>query len=84
MPLVIGEDGRRLAKRHGDTRLVTYKKQGVSAERIIGVLAALSGICETPQEMSAEQFKHAFEIENLNRGNVVINEELRKWLVHGN
>ena len=81
LPLVIGEDGRRLAKRHGDTRLVTYKKEGVSAKRVIGVLAALSGICETPQEMSAEQFKDAFEIENLIRGNVVFNEELRKWLV---
>jgi len=81
LPLVIGEDGRRLAKRHGDTRLVTYKKEGVSAKRVIGVLAALSGICETPVEMSAAQFKDAFEIEDLNSEPVVFGEDLRKWLV---
>lgn len=81
LPLVIGEDGRRLAKRHGDTRLVTYKKEDVSAKRVIGVLAALSGICETPQEMSAAQFKDAFKIDDLNSEPVVFGEELRKWLV---
>ncbi len=82
MPLVIGEDGRRLAKRHGDTRLVTYKKEGVSAERIIGVLAVLCNICDTPEEMSATQFMDAFVLEELVREPVVFSEELRKWLVN--
>ena len=82
LPLVIGEDGRRLAKRHGDTRLVTYKKQGVTAERIIGVLAVLCGICQSPSEMSADQFKDEFVLENLSRGHVVFSEELHDWLVN--
>ncbi|TWU15227.1 glutamate--tRNA ligase family protein [Allorhodopirellula heiligendammensis] len=35
VPLVVGEDGRRLAKRHGDTRLAHYRKQGVAPESIV-------------------------------------------------
>ncbi|EMI53995.1 tRNA glutamyl-Q(34) synthetase GluQRS [Rhodopirellula sallentina] len=34
-PLVVGEDGRRLAKRHGDTRLSQYREQGVAPETIV-------------------------------------------------
>ncbi|MCM2373759.1 tRNA glutamyl-Q(34) synthetase GluQRS [Aporhodopirellula aestuarii] len=35
VPLVVGEDGRRLAKRHGDTRLSQYREQGVAPESIV-------------------------------------------------
>jgi glutamyl-tRNA synthetase len=44
LPLVVGPDGRRLAKRHGDTRLATYREDGVPASRILGLLAQWSGI----------------------------------------
>src|SRR5262245_30331042 len=40
VPLVVGPDGRSLAKRHGDTRLATLRAAGVSPERLIGLLAA--------------------------------------------
>jgi glutamyl-tRNA synthetase len=40
LPLVIGPDGRRLAKRHGDTRLASYRESGVSAGKIIALLAS--------------------------------------------
>ncbi|MEM8666636.1 MAG: tRNA glutamyl-Q(34) synthetase GluQRS [Planctomycetota bacterium] len=36
IPLVCGPDGRRLAKRHGDTRLSHLRDQGIPAERIVG------------------------------------------------
>ena len=36
VPLVVGEDGRRLAKRHGDTRLVTLRAAGVKPEALVG------------------------------------------------
>jgi glutamyl-tRNA synthetase len=39
VPLVVGPDGRRLAKRHGDTRLSTLRAAGVSVERLLGLLA---------------------------------------------
>ncbi|MCU0688652.1 MAG: glutamate--tRNA ligase family protein, partial [Phycisphaerales bacterium] len=39
LPLVLGPDGRRLAKRHGDTRVDRFRALGVPVERLIGLLA---------------------------------------------
>ncbi|MCC5787189.1 MAG: hypothetical protein JJU33_10870 [Phycisphaerales bacterium] len=38
--LVRGPDGKRLAKRHGDTRLAEYRRRGVPPERLIGLFAS--------------------------------------------
>ncbi len=43
VPLVVGSDGRRLAKRHGDTRIATYRAAGISAKRILHALARSCG-----------------------------------------
>ena len=48
VPLVVGPDGRRLAKRHGDTRLATLRAAGVPPERLVGFLAHSCGLIETP------------------------------------
>jgi glutamyl-tRNA synthetase len=47
VPLVLGQDGRRLAKRHGDTRLSTMRERGVKPETIIGYLAFTCGLIES-------------------------------------
>src|SRR5205085_3455449 len=39
VPLVVGPDGRRLAKRHGDTRLSALRERGVRPEALLGLLA---------------------------------------------
>ena len=44
LPLVVGTDGRRLAKRHGDTRVDRYRRAGVGRERILALLARWCGI----------------------------------------
>jgi glutamyl-tRNA synthetase len=44
LPLVVGADGRRHAKRHGDTRLATYREQGVPGTAILKLLASWSGV----------------------------------------
>ena len=43
VPLVVGKDGKRLAKRHGDTRIATYREAGKSPEELLGFLAASCG-----------------------------------------
>jgi len=66
LPLVKGEDGRRLAKRHGDTRLVRYRDAGVDASRVVGLIAKWSG-CGRGERMTAAQFAERFDIERLPR-----------------
>lgn len=53
VPLVVGTDGRRLAKRHGDTRLVTLREAGVTAEALVGLLAWSCGWLAKPEKIAA-------------------------------
>jgi glutamyl-tRNA synthetase len=44
VPLVVGTDGKRLAKRFGDAQIATLRAKGIPPERIIGALADWSGL----------------------------------------
>lgn len=50
VPLVVGPDGRRLAKRHGDTRIAAYRAAGVRPGRLLATLAASCGWCEEGED----------------------------------
>lgn len=43
VPLVVGSDGRRLCKRHGDTRVAAYRAAGIAPNVLIGRLAQSCG-----------------------------------------
>lgn len=81
LPLVIGPDGRKLAKRHGDTKLSSYRDAGVQPERVIGLLASWSGIGGKLREMSAADFRDGFVLDNLDRQPIVFTQEHHQWLL---
>lgn len=81
LPLVIGQDRRKLAKRHGDTRLDTYRAAGVSPRRIIGLLAFWSGIQSDLHEMSPSDFQDGFDLARLDPDPVVFTQEHHTWLL---
>jgi glutamyl-tRNA synthetase len=62
VPLVVGPDGRRLAKRHGDTRLATLRQAGVAPERLIGLLAWSCGLLGEPRSVRAMELIPDFEL----------------------
>jgi glutamyl-tRNA synthetase len=80
-PLVVGPDGRRLAKRHGDTRLDAYRARGVSAERVIGLVAFWSGASARRGLMSASDLARTFRLGDLPRGPVSFTPEDDAWLL---
>ncbi|MEM9586048.1 MAG: tRNA glutamyl-Q(34) synthetase GluQRS [Planctomycetota bacterium] len=49
VPLVVGTDGRRLAKRHGDSRLSQYRDRGVAAQTVIAWAAKTLGLASEDQ-----------------------------------
>ena len=84
LPLVVGEDGRRLAKRHGDTRLTHYRAAGVPPERIIGLLAWWCGIGLAPEPMAAPEFREAFRVDALPASAVTFSARDDAWLLESN
>jgi glutamyl-tRNA synthetase len=74
LPLVVGPDGRRLAKRHRDTRLSAYRNAGVPASRVLALLARWCGI-EAPREpkaaAEAADLLPAFSLDRLPRHPII-------------
>lgn len=80
LPLVIGEDGRRLAKRHGDSRISHYRELGVTPQRIIGLLAQWCGLSPR-REQTAADFLASFDLAKLPRDPVTFTAEDDAWLL---
>lgn len=81
LPLVRGSDCRRLAKRHGDTRIDSYREHGTTQERLIGLLGFWSGITDTRTEMSINDFLEAFDLDTLPRKDITFTPEDDQWLI---
>ncbi|MFO0809868.1 MAG: tRNA glutamyl-Q(34) synthetase GluQRS [Gemmataceae bacterium] len=62
VPLVVGPDGRRLAKRHGDTRLSAMRTAGVAAESLVGLLAWSCGWQPKPTPVTAAELVPQFDL----------------------
>jgi len=61
VPLVVGPDGRRLAKRHGDTRLAEIRRRGLGPERLLGVLAHSCGLVNRPCSITAPELLESLQ-----------------------
>jgi len=82
VPLLIGPDGQRLAKRHGGFRLEEYRSLGTPVERVIGLIAWWSG-CEELRPQSLGEFVAGFRLEQLPRKPIVFQPRDHEWLFRG-
>ena len=81
LPLIVGPDGRRLAKRHGDTRLAFYRQAGVTPERLLGLLGYWSGLLATRREADMAELAERFDLARLPRRAIVLTEEDNRFLL---
>ena len=75
VPLVVGPDGRRLAKRHGDTRLIHLRQAGVRPEALVGLLAWSCGWLDRIEPMSVQELLPLFRWETIPRQPFVLQRE---------
>ncbi|MDP6633640.1 MAG: glutamate--tRNA ligase family protein [Phycisphaerae bacterium] len=83
VPLVTGPDGRRLAKRHGDTRLSHYRQMGVSPRRILGLLAFMCGLSDQFGEMDMPELMEIFDLSKLPANPVIFDDACESFLTDG-
>jgi glutamyl-tRNA synthetase len=86
VPLVLGHDGKRLAKRHGDSRLDTYRARGVRPDRVIGLIAWWCGCggndpLAPDGPLSAGDFLSGFDLRNIPAGPRVFTAKEDAWLL---
>jgi len=73
LPLVVGTDGRRLAKRHGDTRISKYRSDGVNVERMLGLIGRWCGI--EVDEIDLTTFLNRFDIQRIPKSQIVFQDD---------
>lgn len=80
VPLVVSEDGRRLAKRHGDTRISSLREKGVSPEAVVGLLAWWCGWAEWGECLSLRDLLPRFDLRALPREPAVLTASVKEAL----
>ncbi len=70
LPLIIGPDGKRLAKRHGGRTIDAYREAGAAPEEVVGLAASWCGV-GGGGKLSAREFLAAFDLARLPREPIV-------------
>ena len=71
LPLVVGPDGRRLAKRHGDTTVHALRELGWSPEALVARVASTAGLCAADERLSPRDLLSRYDARRLTRDPVV-------------
>jgi len=67
VPLMLGDDGERLAKRHGSISLAELRARGIAPARVTGWLASTCGLADQGEEVSARDLVPRFSTDRLSR-----------------
>ncbi|MBY0309162.1 MAG: hypothetical protein K2Q09_10510 [Phycisphaerales bacterium] len=83
LPLIVGPDGRRLAKRHGDSRVGYYRGRGVPAEAVVGLIGGWCGVGGGRERFSAIDFQRRLHWGCVPRGAapIMFTPEDNQWLL---
>lgn len=76
LPLLLGPDGDRLAKRHGAVTVAGVRSTGTPPEVLVGHLAYLSGLLDRPEPVRPVDLVPAFDLDRVPREPVRISAEL--------
>lgn len=81
LPLILGQDKKRLSKRHGATAIGEYQELGYVPEAMVNYLALLGWSPGDDREMmSGEELIDAFDVTRILKKSAVFDEEKLRWL----
>lgn len=81
IPLVIGSDGHRLAKRHGDARICTLREQGLPTTTLLGFLAFSLGLQDHCEPIELSTLLQTFQIQSIPKSPLVLTADLLQKLI---
>ncbi len=72
IPLLLDEDGERLAKRHQSLSLCALRETGVAASAIVGLLGMLAGLNPSAKPMSPHDLVPSFRLANIPHNDLLL------------
>lgn len=80
LPMVMGQDGHKLSKRHGATSVNEFRKNGYLPEALINYIAQLGCSFEEGRDLfSVDEMIHLFKIEKINKASAVFDYQKLEW-----
>ncbi|NGM84054.1 tRNA glutamyl-Q(34) synthetase GluQRS [Paenibacillus sp. 7124] len=76
VPLLMGPDGRRLAKRHGGITLAELRDAGVTPQTINGWLAWAAGLLPEPEQVSPQELLPLFELNRISCKDIIVTSDM--------
>ena len=80
VPMILGDDGQRLSKRHGAVGVMAWREQGYLPDALINYLARLGWSHGDQEVFSRSELIERFRIEDVNRKASRFDTEKLKWL----
>ncbi len=81
IPMILGEDGTRLSKRHGATSVTEYRDRGYLPQALINFLALLGWSPGNDQEiMSIQEMIGKFTLQRVNKTSAQFNNVKLDWM----
>ena len=82
VPMILGEDGKRLSKRHGAVGVMQYRDEGFLPEALLNYLVRLGWSHGDQEIFSRDDLLELFRIEDVNRAASTFNPEKLLWINH--
>jgi len=82
VPMILGDDGKRLSKRHGAVSVMQYREEGYLPEALLNYLVRLGWSCGDREIFSLDEMIALFDIRDVNRSASTFNSEKLLWLNH--
>jgi glutamyl-tRNA synthetase len=79
VPLALGADGERLAKRHGAVGLADQLARGATVPEVIGLLASSAGLAEPGERLSARDVAARFDVSRLHTDPWIVQADQLVW-----
>lgn len=80
VPMILGDDGTRLSKRHGAVSVMEYRNQGILPEALLNYLVRLGWSHGDREIFTLEEMVELFELRNVNKAASAFNTEKLLWL----
>ncbi len=80
VPMILGQDGERLSKRHGAVSVMQYQEQGYLPEALLNYLARLGWSHGDEEKFSREQLIEWFDLEHISKSPARFDSEKLTWL----
>ena len=80
LPMILGEDGKRLSKRHGAVSVLQFKELGFLPHALLNYLVRLGWSCGDQEIFSVDEMIASFDLSNVSRGVSSFNYDKLYWL----